>query len=405
MSGNILKKVFVLGIGGHGWQSIKQFLIHYKGEITLSMIPADWGGSTGVIGRTFEYNDGFLNQKLHNTKNFPILPFGDFTKFIGEFIPKNKYTESNPLYFRSYSLQELQQNFNQLSKILKLDSKINEGFINYLKIYQNYNKEIQPNLDLQSATSLGNIWHCFLFFYLGDMQKVCKFYKQKNIIPTNIEIIFSHSHRNILIGQYQNANQKLTKVTGEDQIDICKHPINPESMLLVLPKLKKPEISKIFLNHLKNSDLVIIPNGSIANWLPLVNTIKVKKILQEKSKNENLLMIMNLFFPENEFPNDVYSYYLKTQKIFPVMLAPNNVPERFYYTFIKNYRQQGKNINYNLNTQAKNSSTGYQSGYNNCLDLITSYDDISIQGLKHDQNSVRKELIKYIIYLHFTKDL
>ncbi|NJK71006.1 MAG: hypothetical protein HC932_01980 [Thermales bacterium] len=126
------------------------------------------------------------------------------------------------------------------------------------------------------------------------------------------------------------------------------------------------------MNLLKESELIIIPNGSIANWLPIVNVKKVRQVLQKKSKKKEVLMLMNLFFGSNEYPCDVYGYYLKGLGVEPVIMAPKEIPEEFYYSFVREYRLQGKNINYNLNTSAQTGLGEYVRGYNNCLDLVTS---------------------------------
>ncbi|NJS41391.1 hypothetical protein HC766_03365 [Candidatus Gracilibacteria bacterium] len=105
-----------MGIGGHGWKSIKDFLLTYKGVIEIVMLPVDWGGSTGVVGRVLEYSNGLLNKQLHGSKDFPVLPFGDLNKFVADFLEdccgdniliSNGLRTKNVLDFRSDDKIEL----------------------------------------------------------------------------------------------------------------------------------------------------------------------------------------------------------------------------------------------------------------------------------------------------------
>lgn len=408
-----LKKVLVMGIGGHGWKSIKDFLLTYKGVIEIVMLPVDWGGSTGVVGRVLEYSNGLLNKQLHGSKDFPVLPFGDLNKFVADFLEdccgdniliSNGLRTKNVLDFRSDDKIELIKAFLAVKKCLKLENSWGVEFESYVEKYLDYYNKISSQLDYTSQTSLGNLWHAFLYWKLKSIEGIIDFYHKKNILPQNLFVKFTNNHRLILKGVFVNENRQVNLLTGEDLIDISSHPINPESMILVDKTGLKSDVDEKILNLLKESELIIIPNGSIANWLPIVNVKKVRQVLQKKSDRQEILMLMNLFFGRNEYPCDVYGYYLKDQGVDPVVLAPKEVPEEFYYSFVREYRLQGKNINYNLNTSAQTGLGEYVRGYNNCLELITSKDDKSVEGLKHDQQSVRKEILKYVMYLYF-KDM
>ncbi len=400
----------ILGSGGNGWKSLKEFLTGYQGLIKIAMLPVDWGGSTGIIGRVMEFNNGFLNKKLHGSKSYPVLPFGDMNKVFADFL-HDKCADNvihvadnkpvNVLDFRSDNYDELLEVFVSVKKCIDVDDKIVKGFGEYLQQYLEYYHTVKEEFEYESKTSLGNIWHSYLFFKYNGVKGVCDFYKQRKVLPENLELVLTFDNRQILHGNYLGETKEFCYIKGEDQIDHSFHPIEPESFNLSNIDGLRGGVSDEFISKLKDAELVVIPNGSIANWLPLINVDTVKKELVKKSKKNELVILMNLFFGRNEYPFDVYHYYLKKFGIFPVIFSPKSVPENYYNKFVRRYRLEGKTLNFNMNTVCASELVEFNNGYNNCIEVITSDDDETVAGIKHDQLSLKKQLMRYLIFLYF----
>ena len=398
------KKLVIFGSGGHGWKSIKKVIDSFDGEVTITMLPVDWGGSTGTIGRLFKMRNGNLNKKLHGTTSFPVLPFGDINKFIASYVEdsfENSVTLEykgkviNCFEFRSDSYSALIREFGKIVKALKVSPELELSFYDYLKKYLDYYLEFKDYLSNPKTTSLGNIWHAFLFYTFNGANGLVDYYKSKKVIPQNFKLIFVSDDREVLEGSYTNEYNKNFKLSGEDMVDTSHYPIDPESLKLVHTIEGQEIVSKKFVNELEGDSIIIIPNGSLANWLPLINIEKIAKILEKKSKEGKLIWVMNLFHSKNEYPFDVYYHYLSGFNITPVILCPISIPSRYYVSFLKDYQKEGKTLNYNFNTQP-HTSRDLKIGFNNCLEVITNLDDLNVEGLKYRRESIRLAVHKYL---------
>jgi hypothetical protein len=141
------KSLVVFGSGGHGWESIKHYIDSFDGNVTIAMLPVDWGGSTGTIGRILKLNNGELNTMLHGDSNYPVLPFGDMNKFVmvylvekcpGEVMVEYRDIEINVLDYRSDSIHALKRVFNSISPCLGISNILKEKFLIYLHTYLEY---------------------------------------------------------------------------------------------------------------------------------------------------------------------------------------------------------------------------------------------------------------------------
>lgn len=395
------KNLSVLGSGGHGWQSIKHIIDSYKGFVTIYMLPVDWGGSTGTIGRLLKLRDGELNKLLHNNSSYPILPFGDLNKFIATYIEQAcgdhvfvEYKESviNCLEFRSDSLMRV---FAKIVNCLSLDRDIIEKFEIYLKIYLEYYLEFKDYLIQPKTTSLGNLWHSFLFYEFNGMKGLVDFYKSNNILQDNFYIEFTSENREILKGVYFNEQNHSFELSGEDLIDASDYPIDPSSFELITIEKNQQKVTIQFLENLKKSSAIIVPNGSLANWIPLIKIDTITKILREKAMNGQLIWVMNLFHSKNEYPFDVYYHYISMLEITPIILGPLSVPTEYYVSFLKDYQKEGKTLNYNLNTQSHDGKD-LKIGFNNCLEVITHLEDKQIEGIKYKKECIKDIVIQYL---------
>jgi hypothetical protein len=399
-------RLLILGSGGHGWESIKHVIDTFSGDVEVTMLPVDWGGSTGTIGRLMKLRNCELNKILHNDSKYPVFPFGDLNKFVAAYLEENCDVSIKPidsdkqincLEFRSDSYTALMRAFVRIISCLELDREITEQFEQYLKSYLEYYLEFKDCIANPKTTALGNIWHSFLFYRFKGMDGLVGFYKSKKILPLNLSIQFTSSDREILQGSYQNEENQIFNLDGEDLIDDSDYPIDPNSFKLLSVNRSQKIITPKFISSLKSATTIIIPNGSLANWLPFVNIKEVARILHQKSKNNELIWVMNLFHGKNEYPFDVYYHYLSTFGINPIILGPISIPAEYYVSFLKEYQKEGKTLNYNFNTQAHNGKT-LKTGFNNQLDVVTHLEDKSIEGVKYD-----KECVKDVIQNHLAE--
>jgi hypothetical protein len=398
------KTLVVFGSGGHGWESIKHYIDSFDGEVTIAMLPVDWGGSTGTIGRILKLNNGELNNILHGEANYPILPFGDMNKFVmayllqkcpSEVMVEFRDEKINALDYRSDSIHALKRVFESITACLGISNTFKEKFLIYLHTYLEYYLEHKDLVSSPCTTSLGNLWHSFLYFELGGVDGLMRFYHENSVIPWHINLMFSSSTRQVLRGRYYNEQQHEFYLDGEDEIDTADFPIDPESFDLIPSHDSQTKVLHLLIEKLKQADMIIIPNGSIANWLPLLNDEQVLRLLKEKSLLHKIIWVMNLFHSKNEYPFDVYFHYLSTQGIYPIIIGPDQIPADYYVSFLKLYQKEGKTLNYNFNTQS-HTGVKLKQGFNNCLDVVTAKEDPRIEGLKYEKNYLKDVLMKYL---------
>ena len=108
------------------------------------------------------------------------------------------------------------------------------------------------------------------------------------ILPSNVLVSFGDFERRVLVG----SDGDLT-IIGEENLDEWPKPILPQSFAIKTKNLENPPIYKPLLKDLENSDLVIIPTGSVANWLGFVNNPQVLTILKEKNQQNKVVWIQN----------------------------------------------------------------------------------------------------------------
>jgi hypothetical protein len=399
-----VKNLSVLGSGGHGWQSIKNTIDSFDGHVTIYMLPVDWGGSTGTVGRLLKIRNGSLNKLLHKDPNYPILPFGDLNKFVATYLEK-VYDEKvrvdvrdakiNCFEFRSDSYIALMRVFAKITDCLDLNNDIIEKFEAYLKTYLEYYLEFKDYLKNPKTTSLGNLWHSFLFYEYKCMKGLVGFYQSRHIISSNFSIEFTSDDREILQGIYFNEYNHSFELDGEDLIDNSDYPIDPDSFNLLKINKNQKIVTSRFLENLKDSTVIIIPNGSLANWIPLVKIEEVADILREKAVKGRLIWIMNLFHSKNEYPFDVYYHFISNFNINPVILGPVSIPTEYYVSFLKDYQKEGKTLNYNLNTQSDDGKK-LKLGFNNCLEVITHLEDSNVEGLKYKRGCIKNIILEYL---------
>ncbi len=333
-----MKKVLILGSGGHGWESLSEFFDSNNNQIDLYTLTSDWGGFTGTFGRLMEVDNGIVNQKLHK-KILPILPWGDLNKIITFYTSLRFGTNvGQTLNFRSFHIYEVLQEFEILSDFLALEHSVIKHFEEYLHEFYNLFGEYQHKIDLIKAPCLGNLWQQYLFWQLDNIESWNEFYRYKNILPQNLHLNFTADQRQVLTAQTSDSS----KIIGEEIIDVSEVPILPESLNLVNLDEQKSELEENLLSKLRSADCVIIPNGSVANWIPLLNNTEILDII----KHKKLIWILNLFHTQNELNISKYLEYTASLGLNPSILAPKKLPPEVPTEILNHYNLENKVLNF-----------------------------------------------------------
>jgi hypothetical protein len=341
------KTISILGTGGHGWEVFSDYIYHNKtNPVQVFGLTVDYGGSGGIWYRLQEINDFELSKKAFGDKK-PVMPWGDFNKIILNFLLK-KYGSivASTLDFRSEDLDAHLSNFQIMADYFALDTNSEEHFENFFRFCFDYYQQNKDKLNYQTEKDFcfGYPWQDFVFWNLGGIEDVNNFYQSYNLFPKTFNIHFTSVEREVLIGQSEKGN----KYFGEDQVDNAQEPILPDSLQILDTNNKPISVYPKFIEKLKSSDTIILPVGSITNWLPLLNLKEVQEILQEYSQNKKLYWFVNLQRAKNEFDIQVYIDYLKQKSINPILVIPanyqqlNSSVDRRYHNLseIKNYPQE-----------------------------------------------------------------
>jgi hypothetical protein len=107
---------------------------------------------------------------------------------------------------------------------------------------------------------------------------------------------------------------------------------NPDE---TLGKPKKP-----FIKILNQADLVIIPNGSVGNWLSVVNYQKVKSILKDKK----IVWLTNPYRNKNELINPNYVLYFNECDIVINTFVPSKNDQNPEYMNVLDQDKNGRYI-------------------------------------------------------------
>lgn len=310
------KNILVLGVGGHGWQCLSQFIYDYKMPIEFFCQTVDYGGSGGVWYRLLEHNNYELNKILHSGKIKPILPWGDLNKIITHFfVHKHGSLGGKILDFRSDDLNLHLKEIDILSDLFGMEVAVEKLFVNYFKTAFEYYKTNKKEISYKTKKEfcLGYVWQDFLHWNLEKIPELSVFYKQYNILPQNLKLFFTSNDRQILTAK--TISGKILK--GEDVIDKSKLKIKPESLRIKNTAKSEQLFAEEFTDSLKSCDTVIIPPGSITNWLPLVNYSSIS----DQIKNKKLIWIINPSVSANEYEAEEYLGYLHSKDLKPTVLG------------------------------------------------------------------------------------
>jgi hypothetical protein len=375
------QKIVVIGSGGHGVMSLSELLKHPEYDHYVYFNTGDWGGSWGLWGRLLEFNDNELNVILHG-QVLDVLPFADLNKAICHFVNLKNHVEEKVeilpdpqeesveeqstqgfvkrkhyrtfnkcvLDFRSDKAGDHRSKISQIMKLVNFDTREQESFMNYFQkawsFYQKnkfklkYEKQFCTGYVLQtyiyyksieSASSLSNSLENRDAMYFWN-----KFWQDLEILPGNIYLDFTSKNRQVMTAR----DLSLEKLFGEDQIDSYYSPILPETMFFENPDETLGKPKKPFIKILNQADLVIIPNGSVGNWLSVVNYQKVKMILKDKK----IVWLTNPYRNKNELINPNYVLYFDECGININTFVPSKNDQNIEYMNVLDQDKNGRYV-------------------------------------------------------------
>ncbi|MGL4757970.1 MAG: hypothetical protein ACRCXZ_01430 [Patescibacteria group bacterium] len=374
------KRVAILGIGGHGLVPLSKTLDAQHVEFHIVTPPADFGGFTGKICRAVEEKNHSLNKHLHGFK-LPNLPFGDFNKIIGFFVGKHNPKCEDQYLQRCSSIDSILKNFELFAKCFELDSECVESFASYIhKVFHFCNSH---GLDIEGG-SLAHYFNAWVYYNSGSMKEFNSFYQRYQILPPNVNLWFLVEERLVLQGSDCNG----TLLKGEDVIDVHNLPINPPSLTLVNIDGSTVTIDQLLPTYeiIKDCDLAILPNGSVANYLPVVNESQLyQPLLRKWADNDCLLVMTNLFHTNNENPFNAIVNLLNIYSIPAIYLGPKMRSYMRDMEMIKNYEDEDKYAN---DLTMVMDAGGYFARF----ELVRTKRD----GLKYEPSSVAKTVLLFI---------
>jgi hypothetical protein len=296
----------------------------------------------------------------------PVFPFGDINKLVNFFLLQKYQISLDTRFSFLDSVLPIILELEHLCELFGLES---QEFVDYFKkLYFKIQEYLIIFPEQNQKGCIGNFWHQFLLYKFGSVQMISAFYRSKGIF--DFELCFSHTARQTLVA----TDIEDGFLQGEDKIDSHNLALVPNST-----RLLKNQPSLELLKDLDNADFVILPHGSICNWLPLINCPDILQIL----KNKPILAMMNLFYLPNELEYFEYMQYLFELGLLPIVIGPKIKHLIFDQKLLIRYKKQQKrqNIIQNLSHNV----------YLGALEIITENAN-KIEGIKHCPKSVAQTL-------------
>jgi len=316
----------VLGCGGHGWLNCSELVANWQGKVYIWFATIDWGGFTGIWGRMCEADAGRVHHILHGT-NAPVMPWGDIQKAIGYFLSASHTPKVSNLWLQRHTqFNSLRDSWQAWSVHINLSAQEKKDFENYLhtawthlSAYCTHTSADTPqNLSpwLGRGVALAHFFSPWLLQYTASMKQWNQWWHQHGILPNNTYLYFSHTHRAVL----QAQDIYTTQLIGEDIIDEHPYPLHPQFFDLSHPAQLHPDILDIL-----SASQIIIPTGSVANWLPLVHQPKLQSCLQKHTRN--LTWIPNVTASAQDVSTYQYLQELHRSHLHPrILLAQQDDP-------------------------------------------------------------------------------
>ena len=339
---------------------------------SVYIIETQWdnGGHTGYLqdfNTWLDDQDKFLEIFGGNFKIPP--PMGDLKSQISRWsrhlIKKDFGNTISSLIENRYdhiddTIHELEVLINTLKRI-QPDIFILEERINFFEIYSQLYKDFSLITSLMIKHSVGNLFLNFLYYYsfllvdsvetiyLHHHEAFFNFLKDLSLIPRGIRIEFLIDGRYNLSG----TSHDNVKILSEKFFD--EYPSNLPVLLesYSLKSIEGNDFENKFNKLLENSDLVVIPPGSLSNWMPIINKF------YSELKSKTIIWFVNAFthYSEESLENQIK--YLHSLGLNPIIVAPKlnnafdelNEDER--EIFERSYLAQGKK-SIDFNNEFKN---------------------------------------------------
>ncbi|RMD77466.1 hypothetical protein D6810_00870 [Candidatus Dojkabacteria bacterium] len=444
-----MSKLLILALSGHAsavWDKFFQGLNVTDGNYEVFAFQSQWddGGHTGYLLEYYEWlfhsqsgRDQTIYRLISNIaggdlENVIPPPLGDLksqvSRWAGKLWEKSGYRRNEAekirnLFASKVSTDEVKikmnESFSVLNNLAKLSRKPNAFFENderyfnilseFIESYVRYSR-LNPR---DQGHSIGNLLLSFLYLHSQLYHKV------KNLADkTTPHNLFFGLLKNLALiprGVYQEllcnggirlygSDQLKNKFSGEsnfDEVSIKNPAINfHEGNRVELSSYsfetrmdQTLTCETTFSTILDKVDIVIIPPGSLSNWMPLVN--KFHKLILRK--NLKVVWFPNAFCHISEA--DILDQYEYLQSLFKGQLIVIR-PKQNVYTFLRSQ---------NLTDQEKES---YELSYFNEHKREANFDllkgdnifnliDYTLQGsnhggIKYDQNCIAK-IVKYLI--------
>lgn len=350
-------KIWILALSGHGPSCLDTLVLNHN-VMTFLMVD-DIGGDTknhiSFIETLYTWClDSFSGGKVEVEiakkwkKLYPklykkissIRPPGDlkssqirFSQHLNDHERGKKISEL--LFFRSENFINVKEKSIELAGILGFNPRRQERFKQFIRIYNDFLNYSQLNGTADVKTSVGNVFNTFLMCeYFGNDSKFFKELKRLKLLPKHVRFEFISKSRATLIA----VNTDKTLI-GEDIIDKNNKPIIPRSYTLAdkaPPYNKEIELNiEALEEYFKDAEFIIIPPGSIANQLPLLNAIS-KRIIYW---NKPIFWITNSFIHNGEPEvTELFKYFFLKQNgigIKPIVLTPKISPYEYLGRAIK----------------------------------------------------------------------
>jgi hypothetical protein len=312
------KNILILGAGGHGTISLQKLFELSECNFDIVFHTADWGGSQGLWGRLLKIGDYFLDNQL-NKESGSFLPFGDPNKLIN-FYFLQAFPGQQFFDFRSSEFLEIKEKTLKFLENINVNEDFKKEFLEYLNISFEFYAANKKKINFKREFCVGYVFHSYILKKTGNLEEWNKYFHQIGILPKNIRINFASEERTVMIGH----DISLVKLVGEDKIDHHNNPILPETVYLSSIRNKKPikEIKNL-LENIRKSECIIIPSGSITNWISILNLEGVC----EELRNKKVVWLTNPYSSRNELTNIDYLRYLKERKVNTIIVKSRKDPK------------------------------------------------------------------------------
>lgn len=334
-------------------ENSEEYPIHY-------IIETQWdnGGHTGYVLDFYDWlRENEIFVKIFGENFLLPPPMGDLktqiSRWAKHLIKSSEGGEIADLLATRYpdpasSLRNVEKLINIL-KDLNREIFSEEDVMNFMQTFMNLYTEFSKDKEMNH--SVGNLFLSFLYFYSylikGKLdldlyshhhEVFFNFLKDLQLVPRGARFEF------LIDGRYKltAATFEEYKILGERYFDDFEGIVPVDPKTYYIKAVDGEDIGSKFDEMLSSSDVVVVPPGSLSNWMPLINKFKEKLI------GKPLVWIVNSFYHVSEVPLEEQIKYIRSLGLDPIILAPkvsnpfDELDEEVRKIFEESYRDQGK---------------------------------------------------------------